>query len=247
MSGERRESDFRKAVNEIRRIHEQERQSGFGNLDCWDIYGETFSQYVEDFNVVLGGTDLWAHLRRRESITVVDLMSPSRALLTLFRTLNPNQQKLGIAVSLEDLRSENERTLDRQLGITQIAGDLIDRSTVDQIHEVLNGRSADLITIRAKGGFRGIPKHAKFYALAAKRVWDMLSDQGGMFVGEVPDPVFCRENNIPIENWVTILRQNDIFARYAPQGNRLSSRDFSYVLVIKNPDSPKHLPFLPLV
>lgn len=250
MSQERKESDFRKVVEAVRSRHDRLRNEGLRQLDNWVIYGYDFREYENDFEEILRGINLTTHVASKPSPVVIDLMSPADAMRSLSNTLGRGQNLTAIAVSMEDLRIEREKVFDERLGITLISGeegDLVDYKSIKKIKEELKGRKADLIVMRPKGGFEDLPKHPKFYALGAKRIWnELLSEDGGIFVSELPSTSFLAQHNIPIEKWVNLLQESGIFIRYLPKGRYLTTQRFGYVMAVKTPQSPKYLPHLPV-
>lgn len=112
---------------------------------------------------------------------VIDLMAPSGTLAELFDSI-PDRNKLGIAVSLEDLRDDTTLSRDKSLGIIQIAGDLSSPSTWRRMEHSLAGRKANLIMEAANQGLRMLPTHPKFFAYALRKMWSMLDENGGQMI-----------------------------------------------------------------
>ncbi|MFA6992377.1 MAG: hypothetical protein WC269_03810, partial [Candidatus Gracilibacteria bacterium] len=151
-------------------------------------YSETQSSidtYHNWFINVLEGKTIADLLTDKEKPVVVDLMSSTGALASLFEEL-PQQDKLGIAVSLGDSRTEEYKAEDKKLGIVQVVGDIVSSSTWRDIKKELQGRKADLIMERALGGWNHIPYSKLLYLTLLQRAWNILAD-GGTILLQPPD------------------------------------------------------------
>lgn len=207
-------------------IKQQQRANQLSDYDSvrsdnWNVYGDKigiinkiFGQralirgYQKTFYEVLNGISLVEFASKKQEIIAIDIMAPSDILADLFTRGGINTRRsLGVAVSFLDKRTQGKKSRDDSLNIHQINGDVMDNRTWNRIEEKLNGRKAHLIMERALGGFEGIPNNPIFYASALVRIWKLLSNQGGMFVGEahgikekLKDEIvdYLRRNNIDI-------------------------------------------------
>lgn len=206
-------------------------------LDKWDIYGSGgkypnmsgVEQYEECFEEILGGTSITEFVRKREAPVVVDLMAPSDIVAELLGKI-AGPGKLGLAVSFLDIRTAEQKERDRQLNVHQIGGDIMQSTTWKQIRNTLNGRKADLIMERALGGHSGIPVDERFYLIILNRIWNLLSDQNGMFIGEFVPWLSKSDNVEPL--WIEQAQRN---------GVDISCLKYDLVKVIKTPSSPEDL------
>lgn len=231
-----------------------------GSDELWRIYGENIRHYQKEFNAVLHGETIVNFVKSRESPVVIDFMGPSDTIASLFKKLPPDKPKYGLAISLDDIRSRGKVKRDEKLNIQQLAGDITESSTWKEINDRLQGRKADLIMERAQSGVWNIPLDAKLYAILINKAWQMLSEQHGMLLVQVPDSIDLLRYKIPITRWVNYLKEKGIDADYrsisrslqeflvrntfgigAPLG---SISYYGSMKLIKTPDSPKDLPFL---
>lgn len=227
---------------QLRQLHEamsDNRATGRGNFDGWLEYGVGIEVYQETFSKVLGGINIVDFVKGRHHPVVVDLMSPSEGLADLFRQIS--EPGLGLAVSLEDLRRKETQRRDHRLNIYQLAGDVTKFSTWNAIDQKLKGKKADLIMERGKEGLVFIPVNKRFYAIIINKLWNMLSEEGGIMLIETPG--FSKdylENVMPIPKWIDYLKTKGIDAAYD-----LGDWNHSGTLrVTKKTQSPKVLPFL---
>ena len=154
-------------------------------------------------------------------------MASTAALRELFSYIPSDRSRVGIAVSLEDLRTDEQKAADRRLGLVQISGDLTKTATWREINQTFAGRKAHLIFERAEMGLIHLPKNKFFYSVVINRIWDML-DYGGILLMQLP-------YLLPINEWVKLLRVNSFDVNYARRALRL----------IRTPKSPEKIPFLP--
>jgi hypothetical protein len=200
--------------------------------DEWKMYGRNISEYEDSFRDALDFYPLKDLLKDKKNPIVIDIMSPSGALSTLFPQLS-NEGKFGLALSLEDLRTREEKQGDAKLNIVQISGDILKSSTWDKIEKKLDGRKADLIMERAVDGLNYcIPKNPRLYAMLLNKAWHLLSEDGGVILAEFPGVY-------DILVWETIFALKDA-------ESRISLRDDwgdCYLKLIKTPNSPEKLPF----
>lgn len=205
--------------------------------DSWDIYGSPMADYQRDLDFCSQNINLVSFVKRRVSPVVIDLMSPSDALEDLFGQIE-KENGLGIAVSLHDKRDNIRQEKDESLNIHQISGDLISSSTWGKLRKTLNGRKADLIMERGKGGLAFIPWDEKFSAIILNRIYRSLSIHGGMFIGQLG----VRFDNI--DNWLNYARENDLDVSYMQPKDEFKSSKSSFIKLIRYEDSPKDLRFL---
>lgn len=210
--------------------------------DSWNLYGNncwfnkrSIADYQKNFDRVLKKTSIVDLVRKKPKPVVIDLMSPSDMLASLFMDV-PNKDKLGIAVSFRDKRTQEQIQRDEQLGIHQVAGDIMNASTWRMINKKLEGRKADLIMEQALigGGLDCIPVRGKFYAVMLNKIWHMLNDQDGTFIGEIDSTRYGCFNMIT--TWAQYASVNGVHTLYDPYR--------SIIRITKGPYSPKDLSFL---
>jgi hypothetical protein len=206
-----------------------DRMSYYGRK--WGFYGKNIDTYEDSFSEVLHGS-IRNLLKDKEDLVVIDLMSPSGALKTLFQQL-PNGKKFGLAVSLEDLRTGKEKREDAKLNIAQISGDILVPSTWKRIEEQLQGRKADLIMERAVDGLICIPQDPRLYAVFSNKIWGLLKKDEGTLLAEFPGIY-----NLLVWEMISALKDDN--------RSMLSLKDSygaCYLRLVKTPNSPEKLPF----
>lgn len=213
----------------------------------WPAYGAHIESYQASFSNVLQGERIDNFVKNRRSKVVIDLMGPSEALIGLFEQI-PSRSKFGLAVSLEDLRSKEERERGNKLNIVQMTGDITKSGTWHKINKLLEGRKADLIMERALAGLNHLPYQAKFYAIMVNKVWKLLNPEGGMLLAEVPNFTSSSVNErlktgnpyllaSIIADWTAYLRNRDIDISYSQTYN-------GTIKIVRKPSDPQSLPFL---
>lgn len=217
-------------VNEFR--GDREIISGFE----WGTYGESIHSYNTTFVNVLQGS-IYEFLTDKPSPVVIDLMGPSETIAGLFEDKFQDKPKFGLAVSLNDLRTDEQKKRDEKLNIIQIAGDILRPSTWHEIEEKLRGRRADLIVERAVGGLDCIPRDPIIFALLLRRVWRLLSKNNGILIAELPNNLETQA-----EKMIDVLKGDRVDGLIAPafdmHGTAIA------VKIVKTPDSPEKLSFL---
>lgn len=205
--------------------------------DHWPTPTRDFRSYMEDFAEVVDKVALEDELQRLESPVVIDLMSPSDALVSLLAGL-PQRDKLGIAVSLGDDRSSHERDRDQRLGIFQIAGDLSKSATWAEIRRTLVGKKANLIVEGALDGVAKLPTDRRLYGLMLNRAWSLLDNNGGTLLAEIPAWNRLDDADVDTRTWRGMLQELRIDFSYS---NELGC---GFLRLRKTPDSPQRLPLL---
>lgn len=213
--------------------------------DSWPINGEDIDSYESDFRYVLGGTHIVDIVKGKSFPVFVDIMGPSDTLADLSRQI-PNKPKFGLAVSYVDKRSDQKKIEDEKLGIKQIAGDIMRAETWEKINKELDGKKADLVIERAVMGIEYIPKNAKLYAFLINKAYELLSDNGGVLLVQTPGEESLTKSGVDIERWVEYLNKNNINA-VCKLDERRADLPYKWrvLKIVKTPDSPKNLPFLP--
>lgn len=208
-----------------------DRESYYGGE--WGEYGSGIASYEWALKGVLTGylSDL---LEDKKDPIVLDLMGTSKALSELSEQL-PNKLNLGIAISLEDLRSANEKKKDASVNVVQMAGDILESSTWNRIEEQLQGRKADLIMERALDGFNCLPNDPRPFAVLLNNAWNLLSDNNGVIIFGVPDNFSSQA-----EKMVNKFKNN---YKMDTLGGRDGDDAHYYIKIVKTPNSPKNLPF----
>jgi len=215
----------------------RERAKYHRDTDIWPEHDNaTFEEYLKRFGAVLNGIPLLERLKTAPSVTVVDLMSDTKALVSLFKDL-PQKDKLGIAVGLKDNRTDEEKKSDESLGVHVVAGDLTDPATWRNLNHELNGRKATLIVESARAGLGALPASGGFYAVMAQRAWNLLSEDGGILLAELENPLTLSDYGINPRKQAERLNQNGV-----PSAVNLGSRGNTLVRLQRNPESPSRLP-----
>ena len=215
--------------------------------DIWDIYGDNSSQYERTFARVLEDETILNFIKQKRSPIIIDIMGPSFALRDFFQEV-PDKSKLGIALSLLDKRTVEEKNKDQKSGIKQFAGNIMRRGFWRGIKAELGERKADLIMERAMGGLDCLPKDEHMYSMLLSKAWNLLNEQNGMLLFQVTSYVDLKENSVRIEEWINLLKVNNLNVKY--HSNKYGNTDAfcrvdrGVIKIIKTPDSLKELPFL---
>lgn len=205
-----------------------------GVLSYQSFFGRVFETPFRDF--LIG--------RRQEgkNTFVLDLMSPGAVLHQL-----PIQG--GLAVSLGDGRTDEEKMADRENGIDLATGNVLLIEPWKKIHSWLfqhNIDGFDLILCRPDGGLDPsyIPEIKGVYYSLINRAWNVLSPDNGVLLTQVPYHLhYLREYSfspgpVPkkeMDKWLQLLLDSNIGVNY----------DFQLALkLVRNPNSPQNLPVL---
>ena len=213
-----------KVRNQIK-INKTRGDTGSNYGEEWWCYKSNISDYDSSF-----GLEIKDILKGKENPIVIDFMAPSGTLNFLFKQI-PDKNKLGIAISLEDLRTDQERKKDSNLNVVQIPGDILKSSTWEKIEYHLQGRKADLILERAVLGLDCITDDIRIHALLLNKAWQLLSDNNGIFLVEVKIAFKDKVKNL-IEEF---KRRHEIEISFIE--NTLTPG----IKLIKTPNSPKRL------
>lgn len=197
----------------------------------WPYYNSEPSSYDKDFKEAFRGKTLQGVIASFTDPVVIDLMAPSGTLAGVFKNI-PGEGKLGIAVSLEDIRTDEVKARDQGLGIEQVEGDVTKGSTWRKIENHLAGRKADLIIERAFGGLDCIPEDPFFYAYCLQRMWSFLNPNHGMMVLSMPS----RVRGVDPKAWVKRLKEIGIAAD-------IPDAVGSVLRIIRASHNPDFLPF----
>lgn len=198
----------------------------------WAEYNSPISDYEQYFESVLNGESIVELVSRYQDPVVIDMMSPTGTLVDLFGML-PFKKKNGIAVSLEDIRSDTEKARDSLLGIVQVAGNITVPSTWRKIDRQLDGKKADVIMERSLGGIYNLPKDAGTYILLLQRAWNLLAEDGVMLL-QTPIKRELVDVGLSANRWVELLRDHQVDARFD---------NFNKIYLKRTKASPVHLPF----
>lgn len=207
----------------------------------WKTYESFVGEYDETFSPALG-TSISSFISRRKSPVVIDLMAPAFTLSQLFAfTKFSDRDKFGLAVSLSDGRTAIRKMMDANIGVHQIAGDIMKSSTWREIYSKLKGRKADLIMERAVGGLDILPTHPKLYAILINNAWQVLSDREGVMLLQTPSENTLLTADIEIQSVVNDLRAKGINIECHKSGSPNSNR--LVLKLVKTPGSPEKIPF----
>lgn len=244
------EGKQRSLPSQMRQIRENNKRllsQGTGLDQAYSVYDKSIFEYQNDFNKILQEESIVYFVNEKPSPVVIDFMGPSNAIAILFSRLSlfsPDKTKFGLAISLEDRRSKGQVERDEKLNIQQLAGNIMEASTWRRVKDALQGRTADLIMERAAGGLKHIPVHEKFYAIAINKAWQMLSNQNGMLLVEIPEEHILQDYNIRIREWIEYLKEKGIDSTYVSANDFHDYNNTGSIKLIRKPDSPKDLPFL---
>lgn len=204
----------------------------------WGQHGSSFASYRLDFGPFFTDEDMQT-LAKKPFPVVIDLLSSTHATSNLLSQL-PQSQGQGIAVELRDRRHFLRRFRDKRANITQVEGDLTLPRAWEEISSLLDGRKADLVMERGNGALAHLPKDERLYRVFLSKIWDMLSSDGGMFIGHFPYVDFWKAAGISweqIQDWISNLNANAIPSLMEKHGK------YNYILrIAKTPQSLEKLP-----
>jgi hypothetical protein len=204
----------------------------FWGVTMWGAYRSNIAEYEKTFGGVLNGQRMGDLLKGKKNPVLIDIMSLSEALATLLRQFD-GKEKFGLAISLEDLRTDEEKWRDAKRNIVQISGDILETSTWKRIEEQLQGRKADLIMERGHDGFSCMPRDSRLYASFLNKAWGLLKKEGGIFIAEVPYGFKDQAKKM-----VDGFRVNGI---ETSEGEAMDL--FPSIKIVRAPNSPEKLPF----
>lgn len=225
----------------IKQQQEDNRWNEYLTKTRWPLYGDRkqktdrsyvrtrrmLSGYQKDFQRVLYGIPLTDFVSERQDLVVVDIMGPTDVLAELSsQSIMQVKNYLGIAVSFEDRRNKEKKVRDKSLNIFQIRGDVMDNRTWRKVKKRLKGRKADLIMERADGGLSCIPNYPTFYAAMLIKIWSLLNNKNGMFVGQMRNLGDTFSNQV-----IDYLQKNNVDILIKGE----------VVRVIKTPSSPEDI------
>lgn len=205
-------------------------------LEKYGVYDSDILDYQLCFNSVLvneaGTIFLPSWLQEKEALTIIDLFSSTEAIASVFRATPSTKPKFGLAVSMEDVRTNPRKKEDAELNIEKLDGNLMLPSTWKKIRKKLEGRRADLIIERGVMGIDDFSLGLEFYEVefAVGKMWEMLNKNGMMLL-----QVSYRLDKNSVSQWAEFLVRNGVDVIYDEAG---------LVRIDKTADSPEKLPFL---
>jgi len=231
-----RESIAEKTAARVKREIGDKKEGG------WVTDRSTFAEYENHFQQDdLGQLDLRERLVDLSSLTVVDLMAPTNALVDLFGNL-PQTNKLGISVStLRYHRTPEQRAFDRKHHIYPVAGDLLKPDAWEKIDKRLKDRRVDLFVERAGSGIAFVPLNRDLYNIAARLLWQRLNPNGGIILAQTPSFSQFAELDVDMYAWTRELNDRGVGAKYFGGGGFLNN---GKILIQRFPYSPTSLPRL---
>jgi hypothetical protein len=223
-------------TRQLRYQIEENKKSSLLTCDEWPIYGSRIESYENDFGPVLDGISISSFVKQKSAPVVIDLMSPSDTLASLFMKIS-DRPKLGIALSYKDKRDKDQLRRDENSNIKQLTGDILELETWEKIEETLDGKKADLIMERALRGKHYVTPDIRIHAVLLNKAWKLLSNDHGMLLAEIPsqryDPALS-EKKITLLDWVSFVKEKNVGVNF----------DWVALRLIKTPNSPQNLPFL---
>lgn len=226
----------------IRRARSHDRTKSYS------VIGSGIDDYERSFAPVLSGRAIADVCRGTKGLVVLDLMSSTAAIESLFSELR-DVEKLGIAVCYSESpyigRFPNNT-------IVEIGGDLRSITTRNDVMAELNGRKATLILERAVAGLSNLPRHGVFFAGIINYAWRLLEPDGGTILAETPtlsELIRSGVSHNRFNEWIKLLRRHgiDAEAAYSEYSSKLFSAFMFPKLVIRitrKPSDPESLPFL---
>lgn len=217
--------DLTSVVRSIREARSYQHTKPNGT-DNWPIDESDYKRYEYFFKDLK--VSLPALLARKNHPVVVDLLSSPSAIRSLFMR-DPKEGMAGVSVALGDNRKPTAKSIDAALGITHITGDLAKPATWRKISETLNGKPVDLIMERGYAGMAYLPQHPLYFLYGINKIWDMLSTNNGVFVGEY---LQINISKSIVKEWINQMKTKNI---------DIQSRDNMFILT-RHRSSPNKLP-----
>ena len=183
----------------------------------WTVYDSTFKSYLTCFSKGANSGLLLEQintLRQKPRPVIIDLMSSPAALRSLYEPPFDFNGLSGLAVGISDRRCNATRELDENLGISTVHGDLKSSETWNQITIWLKRRKADLIIERGYGGLCYVPTYLPYYKVVISRLWNMLSENGGMMALLTPPKSRLKKRGIMIDEWIAHFNKRGIFVAF---------------------------------
>lgn len=188
----------RAAVDEA--LEKEKRQL---DVPWWGVYGSEPSSYNESFRHVLRGSTIEELIEARKKVKgrvyALDVMAPADTLRAL------DAIDGGIAMTLADARTEDQKTIDSNRNIKTIDGDITKRKPWRIVDDWLREKQADgfdLILCRPIAGWSYVPKDPLLYTTLFNRAWKILSPEGVMLI-ELPNAIIFEQIFL---GWIDLLR-----------------------------------------
>lgn len=222
----------------IRKVLDAQISDNKHGAEGWLFYGNRIADYELTFGDILHGKPISSLLGEKNDIVAVDLMSSSSALRSLFVEV-PYKTKFGLAVSLGDIRSREEKKADEKLNIEQLEGDLLDFNFWEKdLRPKLKGRKADLVLERAEGGLFNLTDNYKVHLMLLRRAWNILSSDNGVFLFQMPALYGYKFSQMRMLREFFDKKGIDFSFAFSALGELYCAK------LVKTPDSPEKLPFL---
>lgn len=200
-------------------MHERERQ----NVHPWGVWDSDRKSYEYTFRDVFKDS-LPLFLRRRRfagrGAYVADVMGAGGVLRTL-----PIDG--GLAVTLGDGRSEEQKCEDTESNIKLLEGNVIEKNTWRAVETYLNQKDRpgfDLMLVRPVAGLDYIPQDARLGFTLMSKMWENLNPDGGVLLTQT-----MRRYNSDIQRWVPQLKKAKILARFSEGALMLEKNPLSDV------------------
>lgn len=217
---------LRKARKDAKLRAARERVNG---KKAWGFYGQGVSQYEGAFGSVLSPDCLRDHINERvkqhKKSFALDLAGPGQVLREMFLLSG------GLAVTLGDDRSEEQKDKDDSQNITVLAGDILSKRTWKNMEKWLKSQSSegfDLILCNPVGGFGRFPESPDLFHYLIQHTWQLLNPDGGVFYGAPSSMV----STLLLRDWAEQLSNRGVSARYSAFSIKLT----------RTPESPSVLP-----
>jgi hypothetical protein len=216
----------------------------------WTIFGESLDSYLDDFSKVDQDGLLPGFLRElalKDKPVILDLLSPTDALVDFVMRHRDGRPIKGLAVGYEENRTKARQDSDAALGISYLGTDLRNFRNFDEIFTQLGNGPIDWVLERGYGGLCYMPTNARYQNLAVQQAWRRLNPKGGLALIQLPPIGDLRVHDIPIENWVDQLGSLDIYHQYLPAYvSKDRSREYGYhqygLLMLRKDAESQRLP-----
>ncbi len=215
-------------------------RKGYSSDRTWTHYNSNLESYNHFFEEVLEGKKIQDIVNQYKDPLVIDLMAPSGTLKDLFQNyVLPSKQRLGISLSLNDFRTDEELISDNNEQVYQLMGDISQSITWRTLDDWLDRKKANVVIQRPLGGSGYIANHAASHAVHLQRMWN-LTATNGILISEYPIYYLTiNGKGYNPKDWIKYAMDSGLQVKS-------STVTANTILIHKTPDSPKNLPFPPL-
>lgn len=203
-------------------------------LRRWRIKNSRIDSYLEDFRLVDKDGRIQPFLESLKEINnpvMLDFLSWTDALRSIARDYHIPRIS-GAAVAFSDTRGPLGQSLDNNLGIIQIAGDVNQANPWNEVENFLDGRKAHLILERGYGGLKVLNSKPAFYCATINKLWNMLDPENGMMLLQTLNFGLLEALGVPVYKWIEQMQERGIYCRSVPEYPAKKDGYYRYGLIM---------------